>query len=676
MPESETSIGSSLITIEPWDPLALEVDEPDLVIAAQRREIRNILKSYTGYYDLFSELLQNALDAVEKRANEQIAGYLPAIWITINLRDELVSVTDNGCAMSFSQFKQFLKPNRSFKDGVTSRGNKGVGATYLAYGFNYLEVATKQANQPATSGVLKNGRSWLDDNAGIVSRPKVESCAISNIVFESVDRGTSITLGLSGDNVRPKSLQYFAAKTAEQWTCLLRAHTPLGGIYLCGETAPQIAVTVNVIAQDGVETSISASTARYLYPHEVLGKTASLKDFLADQLKRAQKGQDTTKIPPKYTGLNGIWGEWTGKDILENVSPINPVLDNSDRALIAALDLQIYVFMCYSTDLWDDYNDNRLKLRKRTRILRGGLQQATKHMPQGSPITIPLTNNIYFQNITQVIVHFRNAEPDLGRKGFQPEQTELAERLAVSAVAAFRRYYDSLLRRNTGAPALMQAMKLETWIDSQKEYEKTHPLIIKGIGLFKPEEELPIRSLPIVEQDVVALFNQMLSAGLIRGVQLLSSSQFNQYDGLYRIRMDPPFTKFYRSQENPLGIDADRFAGVSGTLLSPVRVLEYKYSLDALIEELGTGQKNADDIGLVVCWQIGDKWKGQFDILSYLDGDNVHHREFHGFSHHLSHSASGLPAFPIIALSDVVGYLTDTHGEETRQKSLYGVEIG
>jgi hypothetical protein len=146
------------LKLEPWDPLAIEADEPDLVIAAQKREIRNILKSYTGYYDLFSELLQNALDAVEKRVNENDSAYHPAVWIKIDLANESVSVTDNGCAMSTSQFKQFLKPNRSFKDGVTSRGNKGVGATYLAYGFNYLEVGTRQTQQNWASGALANGR--------------------------------------------------------------------------------------------------------------------------------------------------------------------------------------------------------------------------------------------------------------------------------------------------------------------------------------------------------------------------------------------------------------------------------------------------------------------------------------------------------------------------------------
>jgi len=573
--------------------------------------------------------------------------------------------------MTALQFKQFLKPNRSFKDGVTSRGNKGVGATYLAYGFNYLEVGTKQ-NRQTLSGVLKNGRTWLDDSAGIAPRPKVEPCDISHDAFRSIERGTSVTLRLSGGNVRPKSLQYFSAKTAEQWMYLLKVHTPLGGIYLCGEKPPAIAIDLEVVGPDGTVTTLKADKAEYLYPHTVLGKTASLREFLADQLARAQKGQDVTKVPFKYTNLNGIWGEWTGKEILDNNSPIKPPLVEQEKLLIESVDLEIYVFMCYSTDLWDDFNDNRMKLRKGSRLLRGGLQQATKNMPQGSPITIPLTNNIYFQNITHVIVHFRNAEPDLGRKGFQPEQTELAEKLSVSAATAFRRYYDSLLRRNTGAPALMQAMKLETWIDTQKEYEKSHPLVIKGKGLFAPEEQLPIRSRPLVEQDVVALFNQMLSSGLIRGIQLLSSSQFNQYDGLFRIRMDPPFEKFVRRDDNPLGVDKDRFAGVNSPMVSPVRVLEYKYSLDALIEELGTGQKNADEIGLVVCWEMGDKWRGQFDVLSFLDNDHVHHREFHGFTHHLTHSVSGLPAFPVIALRDLVSYLDDSEAEIKEQKKLYG----
>jgi hypothetical protein len=675
MSESLTDSKSTHNMLDAWDPLAPSDDDVDMFAAAQKREIRNILKSYTGYYDLFSEMVQNALDAVEKRSSENVAGYTPSISITIDIQNNAISVTDNGCSMSLAQFKRFLKPNFSFKDGPGTRGSKGVGATYLAFGFNHLEVATKPNPETSYAGILRDGRTWLDDTKGIIPRPTVEPATKPTLALSGLDRGTSITLKLTGDNIRPKSLQYFIAKNAEQWLCLLRAHTPLGGVYLGGSVAPSVKIVVTVHSDKGDQTSAVLDSPQYLYPHEVLGKTADLREFLKDQANRAAKNQDLAKIPPKFTSLNGIWGEWTGAEIVGGTSPLNPVWNEHEKELMQVLDPRIYVFMCYTTDLWDDYNDNVLKLRKGTRILRGGLQQATKHMPQGNPIPIPLTNNIGFQQITHVIVHFQNAEPDLGRKGFQPEHTGVAETLSRAAVTAFRKFFDRLLRKNTGAPALMQQMKLNQWIEEQRKHEVEFPLVIKGKGLFAPQYELPIRSAPLVEQDVVALFNQMLSAGLIRGIQLLSSSQFNQYDGLFRFRMEPPFDLFIRSETNPLGIDSQQFAGSENTLESPVTVLEYKYTLDALIEELDNGTKKADEIKLAICWTLGDKWNAHFEVLSYLDNENLHHRQFHGITHHFSHAVSGLPAFSVIVLSDLISYLMNQQEESDRQHSLYAQEI-
>lgn len=213
MPEMAAEKAVAALT-DGWDPLQGGSDDLEFVLAAQKREIRNILKSYTGYYDLFSELIQNALDAVEKRAEEGNADYSPSIWITIDLPNERVSVTDNGCAMTEAQFRGFLKPNFSFKQGNSSRGSKGVGATFLAYGFNYLEMATKLSPDSMYSGVIEHGRAWLDDTANVVSRPKVKSAAPTHAPFKEIDRGTSVTLKLVGDGIRPRSLQYFIAKTA------------------------------------------------------------------------------------------------------------------------------------------------------------------------------------------------------------------------------------------------------------------------------------------------------------------------------------------------------------------------------------------------------------------------------------------------------------------------------
>jgi hypothetical protein len=39
----------------------------------------------------------------------------------------------------------------------------------------------------------------------------------------------------------------------------------------------------------------------------------------------------------------------------------------------------------------------------------------------------------------------------------------------------------------------------------------------------------------------------------------------------------------------------------------------------SVIEEFSTGEKQANDIGLVVVWEMGERWKDMFEALSYLD---------------------------------------------------------
>jgi hypothetical protein len=119
-------------------------------------------------------------------------------------------------------------------------------------------------------------------------------------------------------------------------------------------------------------------------------------------------------------------------------------------------------------------------------------------------------------------VHYHGAEPDLGRKGFQPELVTLAGKLAVAGVNAFKAWYMNL-RKDTGQPIITADADKYQWIVAQEEHAKTHPLQLSNSVLFEPEHSLPIVSTPMVEQDVVALFNQLLAAGVIRGFQILAN---------------------------------------------------------------------------------------------------------------------------------------------------------
>lgn len=660
-----------MTSFDSWDPLDNLQGDPELVVAAQKREISNILKSYTGYYDVLSEMLQNSLDAVEKRLARNEEGYNPKIYIKIDLQVNKVSVTDNGTGMKYQELRSFLRPNYSFKDSKLSRGNKGVGATYLGYGFNNLQVATKSDGFFA-SGVLARGRDWLEDREGNVPRPRIEQCSVDHQAFDGLDFGTSITIVLGGENTRPKDMNWIGAENAKDWIALLRTNTPIGGIYLCGDTPSDISIHLEVVSQKGDVTEETINTPQFLWPHQLAQQTIQLKEYSAWQKKSVENQKDVSIIPAKFKNLFGIWGEWAIEDIVDkkNYSPINLSLSKTEVELAKQLGVKIYIFLAYSTDLWDAIT-KRYNLRKGTRVLKGGLLLSTRNMPQGPLITIPMTNNIGFQNQALVVVHFEDAEPDLGRKGFQPETVSIAEKVAVSAVTAFRQRVH-LLKTPGGGRVFVDELKIHNWIKNQEDHEKDYPLSIKGAGLFMPTEELPIKSEPIVEQDVVALFNQMLSSGLVRGIDIISSSQFNQYDGLYRISMIKPFDKFiYDEVANPMGVMKEHFDS-GNDLISKVKVLEYKYSMNGLIEEFRNETKSVEDISLVIVWEIGEKWQEVFSCTSYLDDNNTHNRTIHGTTHAMSHSSSGKKAFDVVCLKDMISYLNDKNKEIENQRKLYG----
>src|SRR5271168_301003 len=103
-----------------FDPLAADdtttaTSMTSVLEEASKRIVFNILKSYTGYYDIFSELLQNSLDAVQQRQEREGPKFQPRIWVTLDISSGLVRVVDNGVGMNEREFKYCLRPSVSFK---------------------------------------------------------------------------------------------------------------------------------------------------------------------------------------------------------------------------------------------------------------------------------------------------------------------------------------------------------------------------------------------------------------------------------------------------------------------------------------------------------------------------------------------------------------------------------
>lgn len=362
---------------------------------------------------------------------------------------------------------------------------------------------------------------------------------------------------------------------------------------------------------------------------------------------------------------NGIYEYFKTDDILSLRSK-----DEEYQGIVNKYHIEAYGYFSYSTAVWDQFNDSLAKLRKGYRVLRGGLQLANNNMIQGELIAIPLTSNIGYQNQCHIIVHFKDAEPDLGRKGFQPELKEVAEKISVAIVNRFKKW-KRLLKTDSGVrPDIARELELHEWIKSQEDHEYNHPLILNNKNFFAPINEISISSEPQSEQDVIVLFNQLVAGGVIRGISLLATSQVKQYDGIYKFIVKEPFENhIFDKQNNPLGVEE---LNSNSAYKSPPKILEYKYNLDALIQEFETEYKNEKDIHLAISWEMGSEWRKNYEVISYLDLDNLHQRPFHGLTHRLSSSTTG---FDVIILKELVSYLNDVDKVQKFQKEEYSDDL-
>ncbi|MBE7728807.1 hypothetical protein F1542_03330 [Komagataeibacter sp. FXV3] len=406
-------------------------------------------------------------------------------------------------------------------------------------------------------------------------------------------------------------------------------------------------------------------SARYKWPHDEISASRDLRKIRELQTDALKNGKDPSKIIEKFSNSNGVY------EILSSVDLIN-ILKTKDEYsdLVEKYNISSYGYFVYSTSVWDQINDSKAQLRKGYRVLKGGLQLSNNGMVQGDMITIPLTKSIGHQNQAHIVIHFEGADPDLGRKGFQPELRDLAERIAVIMV---RRLTDrrSLLKNDSGAkPEIEKQKAIHEWVRDQEKHEEEFPLVLKNKNFFLPTKKISIQSVPVSEQDVIVLFNQLIAGGVIRGIRLLATSQTAQYDGIFRFISEEPLENIiFNKDSNPLGIEEEQCTKV---YLGPPQILEYKFSLDGLIHEFESEIKDEKDINLAIFWDMGSEYKRNYNIISLIDLENVHQRHHHGITHIIKSNTS---RFYAICLKELIDFLNDIDGCQSFQQSQYGIDI-
>jgi len=647
---------------EEFDPLAAKQSlQNEVAINAMKRELRNILDSYVGWYDPFCELIQNGLDSIDERAAQQPNGYNPLLRIIINLKNNTLTVTDNGTGMSKEKYKTFLAPCFSFKSG-NMRGHKGVGATYLAYGFNFVQIATTDGTFTAV-GRMVDARKWLED-PNPVANPKVvpDSDGPVDTAFQAQDKGVSVTLRFD-NTTRPGNLTWLQAKTAAQWLKILSLKTGIGAL------VPNKTIRIEVIVRDaaGSETTESQQGIEYLWPHLILRRTKTYQEIAAKEESLFAKHGVAFRMPSAFCNLDAIYG-FLDETALEKIIS----LDESEKSVCKTYNPEVYFCYTYTAKVWPQFNEE-LKVRSGQSVLLPGVQIAANNMPQGEVVVVPLRRNVGRQNQIHVVIHLNNCRADLGRKGFQKEIVEFGQAIARKLIEKPIQNKKHYLRPVTGTKDdLGREDLVANWKTEFTTYETENPLVIENDNFFIPTKRVAISSKPTREQDVIALFNQLIAGGVIRGIQIMSTNERFVYDSMYHASFcGQAALHIYDANTNPLGILEELY---KQDFISTPRILEYKYSLNALIEDIESGEKNSNDINLVVVWETGSDYEGNYHITSLLDPDNLTERQYHGVTHVMTSISTGQKEMDLIVLSELVQYLNDPVSTIAAQKRKYEPE--
>jgi hypothetical protein len=633
-------------SLDGFDPLSegagVGSEERTLFEEATKRIVSNILKSYTGYLDVFSEIFQNSLDAIDARIKKG-DNFQPRLIVYIDIAEGRVRVVDNGIGMDERELRYCFRPSVSFKIRREARGHKGVGATFLAYGFTNIQVFTVK-NGIELAVQLPGGRDWVEDPSDSHRRPKLQSIANKAPELTGEQAGTCVEILLGG---KP-DLTWWGATSAEQWTQILRMRTPLGGMYLAGKTPPRVKVQLRVRNSAGTVTELHSDRIEYFWPHEMEAVLPRVCTVLDAQKSLHEVDGDVARLPGTLRNLSAIWEVWSSEQLLDEDSAFwSKTFNEDEQRLLRLHDVSVYGCFLSSAKSWTQYQEEVLKVRKSPLLIKGGLQIASDYMIQGDLNVIPLTSTIGYQANTHVVVHFRDGNPDMGRKVFQPEIKSLSERVARQAVNVFKRYLH-LMREDTGAAPLNESTVLWEWQVTQEEYRKANPFeFVYG------SNALAYLSVPQCEQDVIAIFHELVGLGVLRGLKFLATSGAMHYDCCFKTHYLRKDDVGFRRNERQLGV-SDR--NITERESRPM-VLEFKYDLDGLIADFEKELKYPSDVNLVVCWEIGEQYRERYRIVSLLIRDEGASRLVYGATHAAYQDRER--RFEIICLKDLISFMRD-----------------
>lgn len=290
------------------------ISDPGQVESQTKREAKEIVRAYRHLWDVYAELLQNAVDAINRRFKilndpsfhlydehrEEIASlgidraYTGRIRIRIDVQSREIEVRDNGVGIPPDRIEEFLLPEGSDKIMGSEYGFKGYGLTFAAFISRQFSIKSRSFLSAADESYelgLDGLFDWLvsdDESLAFPDSPTPDVTASTEPLEE--EWNTSIRVKLADDYISffpaiasiEKALQLANDRSnLDGLEHILRTRTAVGNTKVLFNKAPivPLEVILEVTYADGEAPIERNIPYRYDHPKDHAEVSVTSYDF-------------------------------------------------------------------------------------------------------------------------------------------------------------------------------------------------------------------------------------------------------------------------------------------------------------------------------------------------------------------------------------------------------------
>ncbi len=456
-----------------------------------RKSIRGIDDSYNNFWDILAELVQNSVDAINKKETKK-----GKIEIELDCQQKQIIVRDSGIGINSERLPYLLSPFSTDKENdYETIGEKGVGLKFVIFQSNEFSMKTSEQFSGETSYVnIQGARAWKDGDS---SEPFYLNREIKKEDFQ----GTEIIVkGIENDllfNLNFNELEF-----------ILRTKTAVGNILSIFENNNLISVSLKMLDINGKKNSKEIEY-KYWLPIENIKKNDK---YDLDDFKTWLSETDRTDSEKRNKLKNKI------------IYKQGTIMHQGYR--------EIKYWSCFvpKRKIWNDISiqdglltedmidDEEIMQQKVFSTHQSGIFTSVKGMPTGIVIDHPNTGYAgYWANIF-IIFEDKNLKFDIGRKSINGSTKTIYKEHSKEIFTDYLKYITKYL---TGEPEVMSNPVWDR--DDIKNEIDNMPHLSSNIIKFKnnPAEQ---------EASVAAIFYELIGANKISDLLPVISGYRNKYD--------------------------------------------------------------------------------------------------------------------------------------------------